>query len=711
MSAPAVGAPQAPSGPRAFAPVLGRPWATLIGFLVLLAALLLGQTGWAGEPGDPGSGTLLMRAKDGDAVVEAVRLGTDVDMRVSGLTARVRVTQAFRNTTSHWVEAVYVYPLPDDGAVDTLKMVVGDRVIVGEIRKKAEAQAIYDQAKEKRQKAALAEQDRPNMFSNSVANIGPGQTVLVQIEYQAPVNVSGGQYSLRLPLVVGPRYTPDGQAAPVEGQAPRLDPAVYSGINPVTITVHLRPGFPLADIVSAAHAIRIADDHGGKLITLAGGPVPADRDFVLTWKPTPAGAPSLSLFHEKVAGADYVLAQITPPVAPHVGAPLARDVVFVIDNSGSMEGESIRQAKASLLYGLAQLKPGDRFNVVRFDNTLSVLYSDVVPADAGHLANARAFVSGLEAAGGTEMVPAMQAALSDAHATETGRMRQVVFLTDGDIGNEAQLFDTIAAGRGRSRVFMVGIGSAPNTYLMTRAAELGRGSFTHIGSTDTVETTMRQLFDKLENPVVTNLTAMVEGASSDMAPATLSDLYRGEPVTVAAKVGAMKGVLKISGLIDGKWWEARIALKDAEPGQGVSKLWARRKITDAEVARSLSQITDDQADARILALGLEHHLITSQTSLVAVDKTPSRPAGAPLTRADLPLDLPAGWDFDSLFKPSHDGGKGERTGEAGQPVAGADLPQTATDAPALIALGLGLLALGAALGAGGWLVGGQRRIA
>jgi Ca-activated chloride channel family protein len=204
--------------------------------------------------------------------------------------------------------------------------------------------------------------------------------------------------------------------------------------------------------------------------------------------------------------------------------------------------------------------------------------------------------------------------------------------------------------------------------------------------------------------VATDLTATFEGTTADMAPSALPDLYRGEPVTVAAKLGSMKGTLRISGMIDGKPWETRISLNEAESGKGISKLWARRKVTDAEVARSLAQITEDEADARVLKLGLDHQLVTSQTSLVAVDKTPSRPADAPLVRADLPLNLPAGWDFDVLFGGArHPGADGQADVEADQ-QAGVDLPQTATDGPMLVMIGLGLLALGGALGAGGWVL-------
>jgi Ca-activated chloride channel homolog len=202
--------------------------------------------------------------------------------------------------------------------------------------------------------------------------------------------------------------------------------------------------------------------------------------------------------------------------------------------------------------------------------------------------------------------------------------------------------------RGRSRVFMVGIGSAPNTFLMTRAAEIGRGMFTHIGSVEQVQERMRELIEKLESPVVTGLQASFSGAM-DATPAVLPDLYRGEPVVIAARTAAADGTLDITGMIGDRPWSVRLPVAQAAEGSGISKLWARRKITDAEMALRLKQIAAPDAEKRILALALDHHLVTRLTSLVAVDHTPSRPAGVRLTRAELPLNLPAGWDFDKLF--------------------------------------------------------------
>ncbi|WP_439395304.1 marine proteobacterial sortase target protein [Bradyrhizobium sp. PMVTL-01] len=646
----------------------------LVAFVALLVSF---GTGWSAttepasllQPGEAKSGSLLL--KEDGAYTEAIRLGTDVDITVSGPTLRARVTQVFRNPTRDWVEATYVYPLATDGAVDTLKIVVGDRVIVGDIKERQQARVIYEQARSAGQKAALTEQERPNIFTNSIANIGPGETVLVQIEYQEPVHQSGNEYSLRLPLVVAPRYNPapivqsvdfreDGSGWGATNSDPVpdrdrisptvLDPARNAPVNPTSITVRLKAGFALGEVKSHHHNVKTeSPDDATRIITLADGTVPADRDFELTWKPAAEKAPSVGLFREHVGDADYLLAFVTPPSAEQaVQKPLPREVVFVIDNSGSMGGTSIVQAKASLLYALGRLQPNDRFNVIRFDDTMDVLFAASVPADAAHVGEATSFVGALQARGGTEMVPAMRAALTDKLA-DSNMVRQVVFLTDGAIGNEQKLFETITAMRGRSRVFMVGIGSAPNTHLMTRAAELGRGAFTHIGSVEQVEERMRGLFAKLENPAMTSLTAKFSDAGADITPAIIPDVYRDEPLVLAARLDKLAGSLEIKGRVGDRPWSVTLPLQNAAEGKGLSKLWARRKIGDAEVARTLREMTPEVSDKAILALAIDHQIVTRLTSLVAVDKTPSRPEGEPLKLSELPINLPAGWDFEKVF--------------------------------------------------------------
>ncbi len=681
-------------------------------------------------PNEVQSGSLLLETSEAGRYVEAPRLATDVNLDVSGPTARARLTQAFENPTDSFVEALYVFPLPEESAVYSLKMVIGDRVIVADIKEKLAAREIYEKAKSEGKKATLIEQQRPNVFTNAVANIGPHEKVVIQIEYQQAVRLADERFSLRVPLVVAPRYNPD-IASPVVQQVEMqngwgkssdagkpdpynapivtpLAPPAELPTNPVSISVELKPGFPLGKVESLYHKVRIdAANDAMREITLD-GTAAADRDFVLEWSAVTNDAPQVGLFREHIGKDDYVLAYVTSPAVASA-KKAQREVVFVIDNSGSMGGTSIEQAKASLDYALSHLQPGDRFNVIRFDDTLTRFFEDSVEANQQNIASARRFVTSLEAQGGTAMLPALHAALDDSH--RGNGLRQIVFLTDGEISNEQQLLDAIAARRGRSRIFMVGIGSAPNSYLMNHAAELGRGTFTHIGSAAEVDERMRALFDKLENPAVTDLKANFSEKNVSMTPSILPDLYRGEPLVIAARMGKAAGNLVIEGQIDGRPWTVNLPLDQAMDADGISKLWARRKIDDAEVELTLGKISQDAADARILRLALEHHLVSRLTSLVAVDKTPSRPANTPLTRADIPLQLPAGWDYDKLFGIRAERNveehasmdvKGvsapvrshERLASPSSPSQPLPLPQTATPATLMLMQGLGSMLVG-----------------
>jgi Ca-activated chloride channel homolog len=702
------------------------------------SVLALATAAHAVTPNDATTGSLLLKAKDG-TFLEAPRQASDYNVTISGPTGRTVLTQRFENPAEGWVEGVYVFPLPEGAAVDTLKIIAGNRVIVGEVKEKQEAKVIYEEAKASGQTASLVEQERPNIFTNSIANIGPHETVIVQIEYQEAIKQTAGTYSLRLPLVVAPRYNPSPILQTVDFKAdgtgvlksvdpvpdrdritpPILDPRKSSAVNPVSISVQLNAGFDLADVKSSYHTIATkVIDADSQVIGLGEGEVPANKDFELTW--TAKGeAPQVGIFKEAVKGKDYLLATVTPPSIETVANTQPRETVFVIDNSGSMEGPSMQQAKDALIRGLDTLRPGDRFNIIRFDDTYTEFFPQPVVANAANLKLAKDFVNRLNANGGTEMVPALREALVDDTPSETGFLRQVVFMTDGAIGNEQEMFAMLTKMRGRSRVFMVGIGSAPNSYLMTRAAELGRGTFTFIGDASQVQGRMQELFAKIGQPVVTGLKAEIDGSDVKLSPSTLPDLYRGEPVLMMAEAAGLKGTLKVSGMIGQTPWSVSLPVEAAAPGTGINKLWAHRKVADYEVASTLGEMSYEAMNKAILDVALTHQIVSSQTSLIAVDKSPKRPPGYSLTRADIPLNLPAGWDYDKVFggdtgspppKFQRDASlyKTLATSEAPVQLAAApavNLPKTATPAQ-LYSLMAGMLA---AMGLAMRLAAGRRR--
>ena len=616
------------------------------------------------------AGTLLWRAGN-EGLVPAPALDTRVALRVTGMVARATVHQEFVNSAAAWAEAIYVFPLPEDAAVDQLRMRVGDRVIEGVVQERAAAKQAYEGARHEGRRASLVEQERPNIFTTSVANVPPGAAITVEIEYQQVVRYDAGEYRLRFPMVVGPRYVTDHVPDAVRITPPVQHPAL-GPLNPVTLRIELDAGVPLARLESPSHAIQTAPlAAGATLIELAQAPVPADRDFELVWQPTPEAAPTAALFAETGRDAVFALLMVMPPAPGTVAPSLPREVIFVIDNSGSMHGASIEQAKAALTLALGRLSPADSFNVIRFNHTTDAVFAGALPATALNVRAAARWVAGLRASGGTEMLPALQRALDGRERVE--RLRQVIFLTDGAVGNEERLFAVIRERLGDSRLFTIGIGSAPNSHFMREAARLGRGTFTFIGTPNEVQDRMLALFRKLESPALTDLRLELPGgAVAELLPERIPDLYRGEPVVVALKTPAVPPTITLRGVLGGAPWEQSIALHAAEPGAGLAAHWGRTLIS-ALLDRRHAGVSEDDTRTAVIGVALEHHLVSAYTSLVAVDVTPGRPDGAPLEPHALATNLPHGWDYTAVV----------------------GMGQGATPAPLHVVLGLALLSLAA----------------
>jgi len=636
---------------------------------------------------DVGQGTLLF--KQNGLYRKAAQLNIEVVMNITGMINRVSVTQSFTNTTEHWQEGIYVFPLPENAAVDHMRLKIGERTIEGQIKEKQIAKKIYQQAKKQGKQAALTEQERPNIFTTSVANIAPHETIKVEIEYQQIINYDNGIFSLRFPMVVGPRYIPGKQVIEeqyTEGfsgtgwavntnevpDAARITPPVLnpeSGReNKVTIKINLDAGLALEKIDSPYHEIEVNKQSDQYHIVLKHESTLANRDFELNWQPHASEAPKAALFTEEHNGDTYAMIMLIPPTLEK-SETLNREIIYVIDTSGSMGGQSIIQAKAALELALTRLKPGDRFNVIKFNSQTSKLFSQSELVTASSLQQSINFVRSLNAGGGTEMATALRAAL--ANQGENNDLRQVIFLTDGSIGNEQALFEIIQDQLGRSRLFTIGIGSAPNSHFMQRAANFGRGTHTYIGKIEEVQTRMRALFEKIEKPVLKDIAIDWTQTNMEIWPQKIIDLYKGEPLLITAKTNQQLGEIKVTGKVANNNWSSSLKLDGGQTRRGISTLWARNKI-----AALMEQKRDAEFESikkTIIETALEHHLVSKYTSLVAVDVTPVRPKDQPLDSHAIPTHLPKGWDHNKVF--------------------GHPFPATATDARMNFIIGLFLLLL------------------
>jgi len=663
--------------------------------LALVLVLLAGPgPADAGElaPDSVRSGSLLWRMQQGYVV--ATLVDTQVDMQVNGLVARVSVRQEFTNTGADWVEGIYVFPLPDRAAVDSLRLHVGERFIEGEIREKERARQEYEQARKEGRKASLIEQQRANLFTTSVANVAPGERVVVEIEYLEDVRFEDGTFSIRFPMTLTPRYVsgsglPDRKGNGWAADTDRVPDAslitppqvTASRAHRVALRADVNAGMALRIIASRYHPVTVTERGGRYEVELTGSQTKMDHDFELVWKPVPSATPRAMAFTETIEGLPYYLLMVMPPDAgPASEVSMPREAIFVIDTSGSMHGVSISQARRAVELALDDLAPGDLFNVIEFNSLTSALSPHSLPATAANVANARAFVRKLEANGGTEMRPALALALSS--PPSESHLRQIVFITDGSVGYEDEMFSMIENQLGRSRLFTVGIGSAPNGLFMRKAAEAGRGSYTFISALHEVQEKMDALFRKLRSPQVTNIdVAWPSGTGVDAYPSTVPDLYLGEPVSIRARASGpfRRGdTVTISGNTLAGSWSETLLLGATGESAGVGALWARARI--GELIDSMRRGgPEDRIRTAIVDTALTHHLVSRYTSLVAVDRTPVRPAGDPLSREQVPSLMPYGQSTNAIF----------------------GFPATATNGPWLRATGLAWL-LGALLLLAAW---------
>jgi Ca-activated chloride channel family protein len=613
---------------------------------ILIAVLMLAKPALAEQTG------LLVPAADG--YTTAPLLNTDVNIQVNGLVARVSVMQEFENDSADWVEGTYVFPLPDTAAVDHLRMYIGDRFIEGEIREKEQARKEYEAAKASGRKTSLVEQQRANLFTTAVANIAPGEKVIIEIEYLEDLHYDSGVFSLRYPMTVTPRYSPSqpsSETVPAESlpMTPAMVPATRG--QRISLLANVNAGMPLEIIASRYHPVNVAEANGTYLVSLAGGQAAMDHDFELLWRPVPSALPRAIAFSETINGQPHYLLMVVPPGSELVsGAMLPREMIFIIDTSGSMHGVSIQQAKQALLSALDDLRPGDKFNVIEFNSVTRPLFPASVAADAGNIDSATRFVRALNADGGTEMYPALDFALRT--PSFDSYLRQVVFITDGAVDNEEGLFSLIDTRLQGARLFTVGIGSAPNSWFMRKAAEAGRGTFTTISALHEVGEKMDRLFRKLENPQVTDIDVQWPGSVLiDSYPSVTPDLYPGEPIIIKARAsGAVRpgDTVRIAGNSISGAWSSELPLSVNTQSAGVGALWARARI--AELLEQQRRGGDlDQTRAAVVTTALAHHLVSKYTSLVAVDKTPSRLAGDPLANKAVGNLAPQGSSAQAAF--------------------------------------------------------------
>jgi len=585
---------------------------------------------------------------------------TAVRGEISGFLSRVTVTQEFENPLKEKIEAVYAFPLPRAAAVDDMTMAVGDRTVRGKVLRREEAQAVYEAAREGGQVASLLDQERPNIFTQSVANIMPGERVSVTISYVETLKYEDGAYEFSFPMVVGPRYVPGspvgkqgGGFAPDTDRVPdasRITPrpageGVAAG-HDLSLELALDAGVPIDSLRSATHEIDVdRTSPSAARVRLRDGAVRPNKDFVLRYDVAGQKISDALLTHRDGRGGFFTMI-LQPPERVTAADVMPKELVFVLDTSGSMSGFPIEKAKEAMKHALEGLYPQDTFNLITFAGDTSILFPEPVPATPENLEKAKRFLETREGGGGTEMMKAISAALdpSDSQA----HVRIVCFMTDGYVGNDMEIVGEVKK-HPNARVFSFGIGGSVNRFLLDKMAEEGRGEVEYVGLNDDGSAAARRFHERVRNPLLTDIEIDWGGLPvADVYPKRIPDLFGVKPVVITGRfTRPAGGTARLRGRMQGVNFEREVNvwLPEAEPRHDVlATLWARTRVEDlmSHDYQGLQQGTmSPDVRASITSLGLEFRLMTQFTSFVAVEEMTITDGGRP-RRIDVPVELPEG---------------------------------------------------------------------
>ena len=620
---------------------------------------------------------------------------TEVKATIAGVIADVVVEQVYTNTGKQPIEAVYVFPASTRAAVHGVEMRIGGRVIRSKVQEKQQAKAAYEKAKSEKKTASLLEQQRPNVFQMSVANILPGDEVRVILHYSEKLPAVERIHEFVFPTVVGPRYSNKGTQTEKWVQNPYLS-AGTPAQSTFAATVEVRAGMPLQSLASPSHdgAVVTFDAQDHATVSLPASGEAGNRDFVLRYQLAGAQVASGLLLHQGEKE-NFFLLQVQPPARVTPAQVPPRDYLFVVDVSGSMAGFPLETAKELMRDLLGGLREHDTFNVLLFAAGSKTLSPTPLPATVDNMSRATRFVDDERGGGGTELLAALKRGL--ALPRQDGVSRSMVVLTDGYVDIEKEAFDLVRRELGSANVFAFGIGSAVNRWLIEGLAHAGKGEPFIVLNAGEASKTAKQLRDYISNPVLTNIQVRYEGFDTrEMEPVSLPDVFSDRPIEVIGKwTGSPAGRIVVTGRTGGAPYEASFDVK-AEATKGLSNpalrpLWARERVRtlsdDAAVTRQeRGGARDGEAAREIASLGVTYELLTDYTSFVGVDETP-RPGLADATTVKQPIPLPQGVSNDAVG-----GGGGQQivvTGGQG-PKAGA-VPEPGKTGLMMLALAAVLL--------------------
>src|SRR5437763_1255503 len=591
---------------------------------------------------------------------------TDVKAQISGFLSRVTVTQEFENPFKEKIEAVYTFPLPQNAAVDDMTMVVGDRTVRGKILRREEAQAVYEAARNNGQTASLLQQERPNIFTQSVANILPGEQIKITISYVETLKYEDGSYEFVFPMVVGPRYVPgNATGAQSTGFSPDTDRVPdASRITPqparegmraghdISIDLMLDAGVPIDGLNSNTHEVVIErpDDRRAHVALKDQATIP-NKDFIIRYDVAGKQISDALLTHSTGHSGFFTLI-LQPPERVTAADVTPKELVFVLDTSGSMSGFPIEKAKETMKLALDNLYPYDTFNLITFSGDEHILFPEPVPATKENLQKAQAFLETRQGGGGTEMMKAIKASMDPSDKQD--HVRVVCFMTDGYVGNDMEIIGEVQK-HPNARVFAFGIGGSVNRFLLDNMAKYGRGEVEYVALNDDGSAAARRMHERIRNPLLSDISIDWNGlAVSDVYPKNVPDLFSAKPLIVIGRFSRYGlGVLRLKGKMSGRDFvrEIPVDFSSTEQHDVLATLWARNRVDDlmSQDFKGAQQGTmKDDVKQAVTQLGLDYRLMTQFTSFVAVEEMIVTDGGQP-RRVGVPVEIPEGVNREAVF--------------------------------------------------------------
>ena len=618
----------------------------------------------------------------GDQSMEFPLKHTSVDAKISGYVAEVEVKQEYVNPYKIPIEAIYVFPLPNKAAVYDMEMKIGQKTIKSQIKTREEAKRIYEQAKEEGKRTGLLEQERPNIFTQSVANILPGDEITVTIRYTEELVFDENRYKFVFPMVVGPRYIPgdwleenfvSGVTDYERITPPYLKPEMRSG-HDISLNLSLDTrDIPITKISSVTHRVDIAQkSKSNAYVKIKQDDTIPNKDFVLEFELS-GDVPQFAFFtHKPENGDGYFSLMIQPQTDFSISEVTPKEMFFVVDVSGSMSGTPIEKAKEAMTYALKNLNPEDTFYIIKFSSKTLRFSDKPLSNTPENIIAGLQYIDDIKAGGGTEMVPGISESLK--YRQDPNKLRLVVIMGDGYVGNEKEILTELQKNLGdQTRVFYFGIGSSSNRYLIDKVAEIGRGFAYYITIRDNPENVIEEFYERISLPLLTNLSIDWGGLEvEELYPALIPDLFAGQPLYIHGKYKKpAKGKISVSGKVasieeglgnfipklfgagalvktEEQFFDILVDLPSNYPeNEWVGRLWARSKIED--LSDQMFKKTRTGLKEDITKLGLEHRLMTAYTSFVAVEEiSTTDPDGLPM-RIEIPLELPEGTLYEGFF--------------------------------------------------------------